>query len=45
MHVTQEELEKAMKEIDRKLALPDDRFEGYANDLLERAVKGLRRSR
>ncbi len=45
MDVTQEELEKAMREIDRKLALPDDKFEKYASDLLERAVKGLRRSR
>ena len=45
MEVTQKELEKAMKEIDKKLALPDDKFEKYASDLLERAVKGLRRSR
>ena len=44
MDVTREELEKAMREIDRKLALPDDKFEKYASDLLERAVKGLRRS-
>jgi hypothetical protein len=45
MEVTQKELEKAMKEIDKKLALPDEKFEKYAGDLLERAVKGLRRSR
>jgi len=45
MEVTQKELEKAMKEIDKKLALPDEKFEKYASDLLERAVKGLRRSR
>ena len=45
MEVTQKELEKAMKEIDKRLALPDDKFEKYASDLLERAVKGLRRSR
>jgi hypothetical protein len=45
MDVTQEELQKAMREIDRKLALPDEEFEKYASDLLERAVKGLRRSR
>jgi len=42
MEVTQKELEKAMKEIDKKLALPDEKFEKYASDLLERAVKGLR---
>ena len=45
MEVTQKELEKAMKEIDKKLALPEAKFEKYASDLLERAVKGLRRSR
>jgi hypothetical protein len=45
MEVTQKELEKAMKEIDKKLALSDEKFEKYASDLLERAVKGLRRSR
>ena len=45
MEVTQEELERAMKEVDKKLALPDEKFEKYASDLLERAVKGLRRSR
>jgi hypothetical protein len=45
MEVTRKELEMAIREIDRKLALPDDKFEKYASDLLERAVKGLRRRR
>jgi hypothetical protein len=45
MEVTQEELERAMGDLDRKLALSDEKFEKYASDLLERAVKGLRRSR
>jgi len=45
MEVTRDELERVMGELDRKLALPDEKFEKYASDLLERAVKGLRRSR
>lgn len=45
MEARQDELQRAMRDLDRKLALPDDKFEKYASDLLERAVKGLRRSR
>jgi hypothetical protein len=45
MEVTRDELERAMGDLDRKLALSDVKFEKYAGDLLERAVKGLRRSR
>ena len=45
MDLTREELEKTRKEIELKLALPDEEFEKYAGDLLERAVKGLRRRR
>lgn len=45
MKVTEQGLEEARKEIDRVLALPDDKFEKYAGDLLERAVKGFRRRR
>jgi hypothetical protein len=45
MEVTQDELERAMGDLDRKLALSDEKFEKYASGLLERAVKGLRRSR
>jgi hypothetical protein len=44
MELAQDEFERAMRDVDRKLALPDDKFEKYARDLLERAVKGLRRS-
>ena len=43
MKVTPSEYEEAMRDLERKLALPDDEFEKYANNLLERAVKGLRR--
>lgn len=45
MEVTEDELERAMVDLDRKLALSDEKFEKYAGGLLERAVKGLRRSR
>ena len=45
MEVTQDELERAMVDLDRNLALYDERFEEYASGPLERAVKGLRRSR
>ena len=45
MEAKRGEFEKAMRDLDRKLELPDDQFEKYAGDLLERAVKGLRRSR
>ena len=45
MEVKQAEFERAMRDLERKLDLPDAKFEKYAGDLLERAVKGLRRSR
>jgi len=45
MEVTEDEFERAMRDLNRKLALSDEKFEKYAGDLLEQAVKGLRRSR
>jgi len=45
MEAKHEEFERAMRDLDRKLDLPAEEFERYASDLLERAVKGLRRSR
>lgn len=45
MEAKQAEFERAMRDLDRRLDLPDEKFEKYASGLLERAVKGLRRGR